>query len=40
MLYGFDLIELNGVNLRRRPLLDRKAVLQRSPPFGLLALSP
>jgi bifunctional non-homologous end joining protein LigD len=27
MLYGFDLIELNGVDLRRRPLLERKAAL-------------
>ena len=27
MLYGFDLIELNGVDLRRRPLLERKTAL-------------
>ena len=27
MLYGFDLIELNGVDLRRRPLLQRKSAL-------------
>jgi hypothetical protein len=27
MLYGFDLIELNGVDLRCRPLLERKAAL-------------
>ena len=27
ILYGFDLIELNGVDLRRRPLLERKTAL-------------
>jgi bifunctional non-homologous end joining protein LigD len=27
MLYGFDLIELNGVDLRRRPFLERKTAL-------------
>jgi bifunctional non-homologous end joining protein LigD len=27
ILYGFDLIELNGEDLRRRPFLDRKAAL-------------
>jgi hypothetical protein len=31
MLYGFDLIELNGVDLRRHPLLERKRERRSSP---------
>jgi len=29
MLYAFDLIELDGIDLRSQPLLDRKAVLAK-----------